>query len=323
MIEMSRQPSVRILPNIPPWLPGNADTLCAELEERLSGIDVRPVTYLLASDCNWLNAEVLITNRHVDRILRESDDLEWIQVLTAGVDGYPLEELREQNVILTSASGVHKEPVTEHVLGYILLFDRRLLDARAQQERKEWRRMSAREVHGNTLGVVGLGKIGQHIATVASALGMNVIGSKRTPEEIEGVTDVYPADDLEPILRQSDYLVLSCPLTDETRGLITRDEYKAMKDDAILINVSRGAVTPEDALVEALQHRRIRGAALDVFETEPLPAQSPLWTTENVVITPHNAGTTPQYLDRCAEIFAENYRCFAAGKLDEMRNRIL
>jgi phosphoglycerate dehydrogenase-like enzyme len=255
--------------------------------------------------------------------LDAAENLRWVQALSAGVDSYPLDALREAGVALTNASGVHAEPIAEQVLAYMLMFERGIHTAAKNQARNVWERQaSAGELRGKTVGVIGVGAIGGRVAELGSALGMEVLGTKRdTTETPDGVDELFAADEYHEVLRRADYVVLACPLTDETRHMIGSDEFRLMSADSVLVNIARGAVVDEAAMERVLQGHGIRGAALDVFEEEPLPADSPLWDLSNVVVTPHTAGRTPYYIDRCADIVAENYERFVAG--EELTNRIL
>lgn len=320
---MNASPTIRILPSIQSWLPGGVDDLCRNIRKQVPEIDVEPIEYVGQQTDELSKADVLITNDVSDATLDRAESLEWLQVLSSGVAKYPLDRLRADDILLTNASGVHAEPIAEQVLGYVLLFERRLLDAIAQQNRREWRRHSGREIQGRTLGVIGLGEIGRRVAERAAALDLDVIGTKRTPVELESVSAVYDPDEIGTVLAKSHYIILTCPLTSETVGLIRTPEYEAMQSDAILINVARSEIAPEDDLVDAIRSQRIRGAAVDVFESEPLAPESPLWDLSNVVVTPHSAGTTPHYFPRCADIFVENYRHFVDGRREEMPNRVL
>jgi len=194
-------------------------------------------------------------------------------------------------VVLTSAAGVHAEAIAQQVVGYLLAFERGLHRAWRQQSRGVWKSFRPGELGGATLGVVGLGSIGGRTAELVSAFDVTVVGTKRDPSTAPAAADaVYSPDGLYEVLPESDYLLISCPLTDETRGLIGADALDALSDDAVLVNVARGAIVDQDALTRALQGGSLGGAALDVFEEEPLPAESPLWELSNVVVTPHNAG---------------------------------
>ena len=164
------------------------------------------------------------------------------------------------------------------------------------------------------VGVVGLGTIGREIARLANSIGMRVIGTRNNPEPVPHVEKVYGADELRSVLSEADFVVLIAALTPETRGMIGKAELAAMKQDAYLINVARGAIVVEADLIEALQNGTIAGAALDVFETEPLPPESPLWKMENVIITPHIAGARPDYLHAVSEIFSKNLTRYISGE---------
>jgi len=256
-------------------------------------------------------------------LLEAASTLEWVQALSAGVDHYDQAALRERDVVLTNASGVHAEPIAEQVLAYILMFERNLHRLADQQADRVWHRREGGEIRGKTMGIIGVGAIGTRTAELASALGMEVIGTKRTLEDAPDVLErCYPAEHYQEVCRQADYVVLACPLTDETEGLISRPELRLMSSDAVIVNIARGEVIDEAALTRAVQSNWIRGAALDVFETEPLPQESPLWTLPNVIITPHMAGSTPKKAARWGEIILENYRALAAGNRAEMTNRV-
>ncbi|MWG33655.1 D-2-hydroxyacid dehydrogenase [Halomarina oriensis] len=255
------------------------------------------------------DAEAVVAARFPADYLDDAPDLEWVQALSAGVDGYPREALAERDVALTTLSGVHAEPVAEQVVGYLLAFERGLLTGMQQQHRGVWERYPTGELMKKTLGIVGVGAIGTRVAELAGAFEMDLLGIKRDPSADPGVVDeCFGPDGLAEVCERSDYLLVACPLTDETRGMVGREELRLLGEDGVLVNVARGEVVDQDALVSALQYHVIRGAALDVFETEPLPAASPLWDLSNVIVTPHVAGATPKYMERAAGIVAANYR---------------
>jgi phosphoglycerate dehydrogenase-like enzyme len=262
------------------------------------------------------DAEVVVTYQFSVDDLAVADDLQWVQALSAGVDRYPLDALADAGVALTNASGVHSESIGEQVLGYMLAFERNLHTAVRHQSDGVWEHVGdGGELRGKSLGVVGVGAIGGRVAQLGSALGMTVLGTRRDTSTVpDGVDELYGPEEHREVVRRADYLVLACPLTDETEGLIGGDELRLMSSDAVLVNVARGGVVDQSALVTALQRHRIGGAALDVFEEEPLPADSPLWELSNVILTPHVAGSTPDYFGRCADIFAKNYERFVAGE---------
>ena len=269
------------------------------------------------------DAEIVVTTRFPADLLPVAGDLRWIQALSAGVDSYDLDAISEAGVALTNASGVHAEPIGEQVFGYVLAFERNLHRGMRQQARGVWESYGAGELRGKTLGVIGVGAIGTRVAELGQAFGMDVLGLKRTPEEIDAVDEMFGPDDRYELLHRADYAVLAVPLTDETEGMIGREELDTMPDDAVLVNIGRGALVDEGALELALQQGWIGGAALDVFEDEPLPADSPLWDLSNVIVTPHMAGSTPRYWERCASLFVENYGRYREDGADALKNRIV
>ena len=270
------------------------------------------------------DAEVLLTSYLEPELLEAASSLRWIQALSAGVDTLDLDRLEERGILLTSAAGAHAQPIAEQVLGYMLVFERRLDRAIESRRRGVWERFEGGELCGRTLGVVGLGSIGVRTAELAAAVGMEVIGTKRDPDvEIDAVDRIYGSGELEAVLTEAEYLLVCCPLTAETEGLIGRTALGALPDDAVVMNVARGEVVDEPALIDALQQRTIRGAALDVFATEPLPTDSTLWELSNVILTPHNAGSSPRLPGRLADVFVENRAAYLAGEPGRMRNRVL
>jgi len=239
--------------------------------------------------------------------------LRFVQSCSAGTDQYDRAVIAAAGIRLASAQGCNANAVSEHAIAQILAILRRLPEARDNQARKFWRGMMgdfARredEAGGKTAIVVGTGRIGGRIARLCAALGMRVIGVRRdAAQPVEGAVAVHGFAALEALLPQADFLVLACPLTDETRGLIGARALAAMKPTAHLVNVARGRVVDEPALIAALQQGRIAGAALDVTADEPLPEASPLWTLPNVLITPHTAGETHRYEDNVLDMMMEN-----------------
>ncbi|WP_255170433.1 D-2-hydroxyacid dehydrogenase [Natrononativus amylolyticus] len=298
-------------------------TLEAELSS-LEGVSVVVAETPAETRAGFETATVAMTPRLPAEWRERAERLEWAQATSAGYDHYDLEALEAAGIVLTNAAGVHAQPIAEQVLGAMLSFERELFTARDQQGDGLWLRTEGGELARKTVGIVGLGAIGGRTAELAAAVGSTVIGTKRDPSSAPAAVEtVYPPEELDEVLRRAEYLVLACPLTDETRGLIDGAALETMPSDAVLVNVARGGVVEEAALVEGLQQGRIAGAALDVFEEEPLPQESPLWDLPNVLVTPHMAGSTPQYYERVAEIFRENYERFRAGDLEGMRNRIV
>lgn len=251
-------------------------------------------------------------------------DLEWIHSVQSGVDRFPFDELRASGVRLTNSTGIHGDAVGETVAGYMLQFARGLHRYRSNQERREWSRGAwddAFTLVGETVCVVGLGTLGRGVARRADALGTDVVGVKRTPTPVDHVRTVHPATELREAVSAAKFVVVAVPLTDETEGLVGEAELAAMREDVVLVNVARGPVVDESALVEALEAGELAGAALDVFETEPLPEDSPLWGMDEVVVTPHVAAMTADYYERIAALVRENARRYDAA--ESLANRVV
>lgn len=255
--------------------------------------------------------------------------LKFIQSISAGTDHCDKALLRDRGIRLASAAGVNAEAVAEHAMALMLALARRLPEARDNQNAKRWRGMiseiAAREdqLCGKTLLIVGMGRIGTRLARLAKAFDMHVIATKRDPTTgATGADAIYGDDRLRDLLWQADVVALTCPLTPETENLMNAAALAAMKPTAHLINVARGRVVDEPALISALQQRRIAAAALDVTREEPLAASSPLWTMPNVLITPHTAGETRAYEDAVIDILLENLDRLWRGQT-ELRNQIV
>jgi phosphoglycerate dehydrogenase-like enzyme len=255
--------------------------------------------------------------------------LAFIQSISAGTDQYDQALLRERGIRLASAAGVNAEAVAEHAMALMLALQRRLHEARDHQHARHWRGMisqiGAREdqLTGKTLLVVGMGRIGSRLARLAKAFDMRVIATKRDlTTGTNGADAVHGNDRLHDLLRQADVVALTCPLTPETENLIDGAALAAMKPTAHLINVARGRVVDEPALIEALQQCRIAAAALDVTCEEPLPAGSPLWAMPQVLITPHSAGETQRYEDAVIDILLDNLARLWRGETP-LRNQIV
>lgn len=302
----------------------SAVDLAAALDDRVSTLEVTIARTPSETLDGLAEATVLLTIGIEEAWYDHLASIEWIQVMSAGVNHIDLDRLGAADVIVTNASGVHARPIAEQVLGYMLMFERNLLKAVHQQRRGIWERVRGGELGDKTVGIVGCGAIGTQVARNCSALGMHVVATKRdTTSKPDGVDELYGPDDLEDVLAVSDYLVLACPLTEETEGLIDYGALRILPRDAVLVNIARGGVIVEPDLVSALQRGTIAGAALDVFETEPLPPDSLLWDLSNVIVTPHMAGSTPHYWERCADLVARNVEPFLNGSLADMENRVL
>jgi len=248
---------------------------------------------------------------------KDMPNLIWAQQTGAGAN-WLLEapEVAESDMILTNASGVAAIPIAEHILALMFVLARKIqFNVRAQTGRKWDRRGRMLELDGATLGLVGLGAIGEKTAEKAKGLNMRVLGLRRNPDRASPYVDrMYGPDGLLEVLSNSDWVAITAAMTAETEGMIGEEEFRAMKGSACIINIARGSIIREEAMIKALEEKWIAGAGLDVFEQEPLPEDSPLWEMKNVVITPHLAGSSPYYMDRLIRIFIGNLERFQAGE---------
>ncbi len=250
-------------------------------------------------------------------LLHRAPNLRWIQVMSAGVDWILDDAMRESSVLLTNVSGIHAISISEYVLTMMLTFAKQVpLWLEKNQDRK-WHRFPLALLRGKTAGVVGLGSIGQEVARLAHACGMRVIATRRGESRTgraRNVDIMLPRSGLEQLLRESDFVVLSVPLTAETEKLIGEAELRLMKPTAVLINIARGKIIDEVALSRAVKEGWIAGAGLDVFETEPLPAESILWGLPNVILTSHISGGIGSLTKEATDVFCRNLARYLEGK---------
>lgn len=267
--------------------------------------------------------EVVLCNPVVPPdIVERAPALQWIQLSSAGIDRLAESPLASSHVTLTTASGIHAATISEWVVGGMIALAKRFPDAMRAKAESAWRPYWPEILEGKTVGIVGAGHIGSRVGRIAKAMGMRVIGSRRsTHERMTGeeagdpdLDELVPSSDLHYLLSASDFVVIATPLTPETRGLIGESELAAMKPSAAIVNIARGAVIDEPAMIAALKEGRIAGAALDVFSQEPLPPESELWTLDNVIMTPHISGGMPDYMARVIDVFADNLRRYLADE---------
>lgn len=251
-------------------------------------------------------------------------ELSWIHLISAGVDHFPVEHYTSKGVVVTNSSGIHAECMAENAIGLMLTHAHRLAEFLDAQRDAKWRRDLAWQekftLHGRTLCVVGLGAIGQKVAEYGSALGMEVCGVRRSAEPVEHVETLYTDEELPQALSKSRFVVVCVPLTDETRSLISTTELETMPENSFLINISRGTVVDEEAVLKAVRSDTISGAALDVFETEPLPEKSPLWSEEDILVMPHVSGAFSHYHEGIADLVRENVIRFR--NKEPLQNRV-
>jgi phosphoglycerate dehydrogenase-like enzyme len=246
---------------------------------------------------------------------RQQPDLPWIHTRAAGVSPALADALNGHSTVLTNGSGAQGPAIGEYVAALVLVFYKDLFRLHALQQQGEWASdFALRELRGQRLGIVGLGSLGGSTATVMRGFGVHVRGLRRTGAPAENVDEVFGPAELGAFLDGLDILVIAAPLTEGTRGLIGAAELARLNRGALLVNVGRGQIVDEPAMLEALRSGQLGGAALDVFETEPLPAESPLWRMSNVIVSPHCADSTPQSPERSLEIFLDNLSRFERGQ---------
>jgi D-2-hydroxyacid dehydrogenase (NADP+) len=256
------------------------------------------------------------------RLIAAGRKLRWVQALTSGIDGIVKPPGSAHDILLTTARGAQATPVSEAVLAFLLALSRDLPRLVRNQMEHRWERFPARLLKGQTVVVLGVGAIAECLAPKCAALGLTVIGLSHQPREVAGFAEVRGMAELLPTVAEADYLVVLAPLTPASRGLVGEQVLRAMRPSASLVNVARGPLVDEAALVEALQQGRIAGAALDVFVDEPLPAERPLWSMPNVLVSPHLAGFNVHYIEDVLQIVRKNLRLWLEGDVASMRNRV-
>ena len=262
------------------------------------------------------NADIIFVRDKIEDF-HKYKKLKWMNTTWAGVDKFLTEELKNSNVIITNSSGAYNTTVAEHAVSLMLALNRGLKPSILAQQEKEWKRFEdtdVDELYEKTVGIIGVGNIGERIACLCKAFECKTIGITRSGKKSKYIDKMLPISKLYELLKESDYVVVSVPLTDETHHIIGKREFASMKKSAIIINIGRGPVIDENAMIAALKTGKIRGAGLDVFEEEPLSASSPLWKIKNVIITGHYAGYTPYHEDRVVDIFCKNLKLFVKGK---------
>jgi D-2-hydroxyacid dehydrogenase (NADP+) len=284
----------------------------------LLGAEMRgDTTHKAEIDALLTKADVIFGFVPPGDITRRAPNLKWFQATSAGVDRHRDTEIWKSDIIITGVSGIHATPIGEFVMGLMLMFAKNTARGFKMMQAKQWDRYASGTLRGKTVGIVGLGHIGGEVARLAKAFGMKVIGTRRSATKAGKARNVdllLPTAQMKDMLKQSDYVAVCCPLTPETTHIINETALKAMKPTAIVINIGRGPLVDEGALIKALIEKRIGGAGLDVTEKEPLPSSSPLWDLDNVILSPHVSGGMEDYMLRAAQLFADNLQRYMAGK---------
>lgn len=248
--------------------------------------------------------------------LKDAASLRWIQLLSAGVPADLCPQAQARGIPVTNLAGLYGPTIAEHALAMMLIISRNLQTALRNQQQRRWDRSVAdtmTDLHGKTLAVVGMGNIGQNIARLAKACGMRIVGCRRTARYTPYVDRLYPCDEMRAMLAEADYVAVAAPLTKQTGGMLGPPEFAAMKPGVRYVNVSRGPIAQEQALLTALQSGHVAAAAMDVFAVEPLPQDHPFWTMPQLVVSPHFSGETVNNSALPAERFARNLRAWLAG----------
>lgn len=274
------------------------------------GMTFRGMNHINENDI--LEAEVILGWEHRwEKLILANSSLKWIQLWLAGVESIPLKQLSENNIIVTNSSGASAKNMAEQVIGYMIMNERNLHLTMRNQIKHSWQEnMTFGELSDKTIGIVGVGQIGGRLAQLAKAFGMHTLGVRHSKTPNPYIDHMFGMDQLENVLEQSDYIVNTLPLTDVTNQLFDTKQFEKVKAGAFYINVGRGKTTNTQALLDALQTGSLQGAALDVFEQEPLPAEHPLWAMENVIITPHIAGDTDRYNERMIDLVLYNLNAY-------------
>ncbi|NGM70283.1 D-2-hydroxyacid dehydrogenase [Natronolimnobius sp. AArcel1] len=289
----------------------------AELVENLSEL---PVAVEVVGDDELTACDAIVTLEHREEVL----EVDWVHSIQAGVDRFPFEAFAEHDVVLTNSTGIHDRSVGETVASYLLAFARRLHTHVAAQQEHHWGRPAWDEAFtlpGTTACVVGTGTLGSGVAEVLGALGVRVTGVRRSADPVPGFEEIYASEDLLEAVSNAEFVIVTLPLSDETEHLIDVDVFEAMDTDAYFVNVGRGQVVDEPALIDALESGSIAGAALDVFESEPLPEESPLWSMDEVIVTPHCAAFTEDYFRDIGDLVRENVSRLESG--EAFHNRVV
>jgi D-2-hydroxyacid dehydrogenase (NADP+) len=270
------------------------------------------------------NADCLLTfgqmMKNLKLDLAGAHNLKWVQALGTGLDGITDQPALKPEVTVTSLHGVHGAPVSEAALASMLALSRDIPGFVRAQDEHQWKRWPAKLLHEKTVGILGIGVIAEALAPKCKAMGMTVAGITSSPRPVAGFDRVHAMGELLAVLPGLDYLVLLTPYSPATHHMIDAKVFAAMKPTSYFVNVARGGVVDEDALVAALREKRIAGAALDVFSQEPLPAGHPLWDFKNVIITTHQGGFCDTYVDLAMPILEHNMRCFLTGNMKGMMN---
>lgn len=309
-------PAIYIRLDIPEEYVNKFKEVCSEvIVEPWKFGEPEPESTMDLSECEVLFTLGLHDNLN---ILKKAPNVKWVHSVSVGLDAMLHEEILSNDVIITNSKGCTSVPIAEHTIALISSFARGIPTMIKNQMNKEWGRLPLTDLAYSTIGIIGYGEIGYEIAKRCKALGMGVIGCRKNPaksmRENEPADSVVGMDQVDDVLSQSDFIVLALPSTKETQHLLNKERLSKMKKDSYLINIGRGNTVVEKDLLETLSNGQIAGAALDVFEVEPLPKGHPFWELENVIVSPHNAYNSARHQDRVMDLFLQNLKRYSEGK---------
>ncbi|OOE09955.1 D-2-hydroxyacid dehydrogenase [Fictibacillus arsenicus] len=301
------------------------DEIKEELKDRFPDEEFRFHNKMKEAEADLDQAEVLISYGEdlSDELVAKAKSLKWIMVISAGLDKMPFKALQEKDILITNARGIHKIPMAEYTISMMLQVSRKVKELMGNQKQHKWdRKVPMTEISGQTIGILGTGAIGSEVARLAKAFHMKTIGYNRSGGSVHNFDAIVNQEEINKLYEESDFIVNVLPSTPLTKGFIGAEAFARMKTSAVFINIGRGTTVAESDLIEALRDKKIHHAVLDVFEKEPLPEENPLWDMDNVTVTPHLSGISPQYQERAIEIFSDNLKLYRNNKLSEMINII-
>jgi D-2-hydroxyacid dehydrogenase (NADP+) len=292
------------------------------LKQRFPALNITLVDHHSKVGPHIGSADALLTFAPMlsDKVLEAADNLKWVQALGTGTDNLIDRPCLRKEVIVTNIHGIHGPPVSEAAMAAMLALARSMPRAVRLQEKHQWQRFPAQLLHNKTVGIFGIGVIAEALAPKCKAFGMNVIGISSAPRAVAGFDRMHASRELADVAGEFDFFVLLTPLTEKTRNSVDAKVFAAMKPTSFFINLARGGVVDEAALIEALHTGRIAGAALDVFNEEPLPPSHPFWSMDNVLVTTHQGGFCDVYIDHAWPTIEANMRCFLNGDIGSMIN---
>ncbi len=298
---------IEVADDLEPHLPTDTKFVRVDIDGNIDGDAIDAEVYF-----SWL---YYLKPTTLHKVLESAPQLRWHHAPNAGVNNMLTPKYLERDIILTNGAGVHAIPIAEFVIAYMLSYAKQLPSLYKLQTQQRWQRgFQIEELQDKTLLIIGAGGIGQEIAARAKAFGMRIFGSRRHPQPQANFDKVVGANEWKALLPEVNYVVIATPLTRETKGMIDAEVLRSMRPDAYLMNIARGAIVDEPALLKALQENGIAGAALDTVFTEPLAPESPFWTLPNVFITPHCSGHSPKSKERSLALFLDNLTRYRHGK---------